>query len=88
MDADITNTVTNSPASEETGSMLLEWLNVPIKIFGYSSIQVKVLASVAAIIIFFIITQRFNTQTRSSFVSHHIHFFFTNNLNNQYFLWS
>ena len=33
MDTDITNTVTNSPASEETGSMLLEWLNVPIKIF-------------------------------------------------------
>ena len=49
MDTDITNTVTNSPASEETGSMLLERLNVPIKIFVYSSIQVKVLAAVAAI---------------------------------------
>ena len=45
----------NSTPNEETGSILSEWLNIPIKIFGYSSIQVKVFASITALIIFFII---------------------------------
>ena len=41
--------------ANETGPMVLEWLNIPIKIFGYSSIQVKIFASIAALIIFFIL---------------------------------
>ena len=54
----------NSTPNEEAGSMLSEWLNIPIKIFGYSSIQVKVFASITALIIFFIIKkiiQKYNS---------------------------
>ena len=40
---------------EETGPIIFDWLNIPIKIFGYSSIQTKIFASIIALIIFFII---------------------------------
>ena len=48
-DTDTPNTIANSPVNEESGSMLIEWLNVPLKIFGYSSIQVKIFASIIAL---------------------------------------
>ena len=54
IDSYTTNT-TSSATGNEIGVMILDWLSIPIKIFGYSSIQVKILASIMALIIFFIL---------------------------------
>ena len=35
--------------------MQIDWLNIPLKFFTYSSIQVKIIASLIAFIIFFIL---------------------------------